>query len=250
MFYTASEPIGECNTMEPHMTLLETSKRIGSADKLVESVRHALDLAIAGVTKLPPEVLAISGMSGRKYRYFINSLVEGLPTSRYLEIGSWAGSTLCSAIFGNDVEAVAIDNWSQFGGPSDQFFKNLSAFKGSSRVSFLERDFRQVDYASLYGIFGAFGIYLFDGPHEYKDQYDGIVCAQRILEPRYVQIVDDWNWPSVRGGTLKAISDLGLHIDFMAEIRTSLDDKHAPEPIWERSDWHNGYCISVLSRPS
>jgi hypothetical protein len=244
------EPINEYGKMEPQVTLLTTAAATGSPAYLVEAVRHALDKAIAGETKLSPEVLGMVGMSGRKYRSFVNNLIGQLSVPRYLEIGSWRGSTLCSAIFGNDVEAVAIDNWSLGGGPFDAFLTNLAAFKGSARVSFLERDFRKVDYASLRGIFGPVGVYLFDGPHEFKDQYDGVVCAQPIVEPRYVQIVDDWNWPDVRGGTMKAISDLGLHIEFMAEIRTSLDDKHALAPISEKSDWHNGYCISVLSRSS
>lgn len=236
--------------MEPQFTLLETSTVAGPAGNLVQAVRLALQQAIAGVSKLSPEVLAISGMSGRKYRCFVNNLVAQLPAPRYLEIGSWAGSTLCSAIFSNDVDAVAIDNWSQFGGPSGQFFRNLAACKGRARVSFLERDFRQVNYANLCSTFGSFGIYLFDGPHEYKDQYDGIVSVQPVLDSCYVQIVDDWNAPTIRRGTMKAINDLGLHIDFMAEIRTSLNDVHAPEPTCQRSDWHNGYFISVLSRPS
>jgi hypothetical protein len=236
--------------MEANVTLLETSPTAGSGSELPRLVRGALEDALTGVTKLVPEVLTIPGMSGRKYRSFINNLVERIPAPRYLEIGSWAGSTLCSAIYGNEVDAVAIDNWSLFDGPSDQFFRNLAEFKGTARVSFLERDFRTVDYTSLGRIFGQFGVYLFDGPHSFEDQYDGVVYAQPAVEPCYVQIVDDWNWPAVRGGTMKAIADLGLHIDFMAEIRTSTDEQHAPEPVMERSDWHNGYFIGVLSRPS
>lgn len=232
---------------EPHYTILEASPLTEASGRLAVIVRHALEQAIGGVTKLPPEILAMPGMSGRKYRCFINNLVECLPNPKYLEIGSWAGSTLCSAIFGNNVDAVAIDNWSQFGGPSSKFFTNLAAFKGAARVSFFERDFRQVAYAELRGTFGPFGVYLFDGPHEYQDQYDGIVCAQSMVEPCYVQIVDDWNLPAVRNGTMKAINDLGLRINFMAEIRTSVNDAHAPEPFSEKSDWHNGYFIGVLS---
>jgi len=236
--------------MDAHVTLLETSSAADRRSELSHIVRRALEQALAGVTKLPPEILAIPGMSGRKYRYFINSLIEQLPAARYLEIGTWAGSTLCSAINGNSVTAMAIDNWSEFGGPSDKFFKNLAAFKGTARVSFLEQDFRQVDYATFPRSFGKFGVYLFDGPHTFQDQYDGITLAQPALEPCYVQIVDDWNWPQVRAATLKAIADLGLHIELMAEIRTSLNDQHAPHPICEGSDWHNGYCISVLTAPS
>jgi hypothetical protein len=236
--------------MEPHVTLLATSPTAATGVELTQAVRRAFDLALAGVSRLPPEVLAIQGMSGRKYRAFINNLVEQLTEPHYLEIGSWAGSTLCSAIFGNDVDAVAIDNWSQFQGPYDMFYRNLALFKGSARVSCLERDFRKVDYAKLSGIFGQFGIYLFDGPHSFEDQYDGIVIAQPAVTPRYVQIVDDWNWAQVRDGTMKAIADLGLHIEFMAEIRTTINNDHAPEPANERSDWHNGYFIGVLSRPA
>jgi hypothetical protein len=232
--------------MEPNVTLLTMPSAAGL--HLTQTGREALEQALAARSKLPPEVLAIPGMSGRKYRAFINNLIERLPAPHYLEIGSWAGSTLCSAIFGNDVDAVAIDNWSEFQGPSDQFFRNLAEFKGSARVSFLERDFRKVDYAKLGGIFGQFGIYLFDGPHSFEDQYDGIAIAQPAVAARYVQIVDDWNWIQVREGTMKAIADLGLHIEFMAEVRTSTDNNHPVDLSHERSDWHNGYFIGVLSR--
>jgi hypothetical protein len=236
--------------MQEHVTILETVPYGGVNPELPNVVRRALEHALTGVSKLTPEMLAVQGMSGRKYRSFVNNLVEYLPSPHYLEVGSWGGSTLCSAVFGNDVDAVAIDNWSEFGGPFRKFFGNLAEFKGTARVSFLERDFRKVDYTSLGQIFGPFGIYLFDGPHGFNDQYEGITRVQPCLEARYVQIVDDWNWASVRGGTLEAIAHLGLHIDFMAEIRTTFDDTHAPEPVMERSDWHNGYFIGVLSRPA
>nr|WP_294523615.1 hypothetical protein [uncultured Rhodopila sp.] len=236
--------------MEPHVTVLDASPTTVRGQELTKLVRGVLQQSLVGATGLAAEVLNLNGMSGSKYRNFINSLVKEIPMPRYLEVGSWAGSTLCSAIYGNDVDAVAIDNWSQFGGPSDQFFQNLARFKGSARVSFLERDFRGVDYGSLSRMYGDFDIYLFDGPHAFVDQYDGIVLAQPALAPVYVQIVDDWNFPFVRNGTLKAIEDSGLHVDFMAEIRTSLDDKHAPQPTGRDSEWHNGYFIGVLSRPS
>jgi hypothetical protein len=232
--------------MDTRIALLEVSA--GATSDMSQLVRQAFDKALAGVSKLPPEVLAIPGMSGGKYRRFINNLIGMIPAPRYLEVGSWAGSTLCSAVYGNDVDALAVDNWSQFGGPSDKFFGHLSQFKGTARVSFLEKDFRKVDYVSMGASFGGFNVYLFDGPHSYEDQYDGLMVAQSALESCYVQIVDDWNWPAVRNGTMTAIADLNLQIEFMAEIRTSLDDQHAPPPTGADSDWHNGYCISVLSR--
>ena len=81
--------------------------------------------ALALNHKLPDWLKFMDGMSGRKYRYLINNLVEGLPDARYLEVGSWAGSTACSAIYGNNVKATCIDDWSHWGGPKQQFLENM-----------------------------------------------------------------------------------------------------------------------------
>src|SRR5271156_5203500 len=106
--------------MPEHITEIK-SRRAG----LIEAVSYSFNLARAGKTAIDPNLLEIEGMSGRKYRIFINNLVKNVRNPRYLEIGTWAGSTLCSAINGNDVTAVAIDNWSEFGGPKDRFQANL-----------------------------------------------------------------------------------------------------------------------------
>ena len=187
---------------------------------------------------------AIEGMSGKKYRYFINTLVRGVRSPRYLEVGSWAGSTLCAAIHDNRIDAVAIDNWSEFGGPKQAFMENVARFKtDNANVLFVEGDFRQVDFRKL----GQRNIYLYDGPHEEQDQYDGLAQAIDCLDDQFVFIVDDWNWERVRNGTFAAIQDHRLRILFSAEIRTTLDSRNPP--VWFRqSDWHNGYFISVLEK--
>ncbi len=190
-------------------------------------------------------IYAVDGMSGLKYRYFINTLVGAVPNARYLEIGSWAGSTLCAAIHGNKVTAVAVDDWSQFGGPKDSFIQNVLALRTpGAEVTFIEADFRKVDYTLM----NTYNIYLFDGPHKEQDQYDGLAMALPCLDPEFVFIVDDWNWSPVRHGTMRAIERCGLEIRYAAEIRTSLDDTH-PVLVGKYSDWHNGYFISVLAKP-
>jgi hypothetical protein len=164
-------------------------------------------------------------------------------------VGSWAGSTLCSAIYNNKVWAVAIDNWSQFGGPRDIFIDNVKAFRTpGAEVIFIESDFRKVDYTQMQR---GFNIYLFDGPHAAQDQYDGLAMALPALDKQFVFIVDDWNWEPVRTGTTTAVANCGLNVIYSAEIRTSLDNTQ-PEPIAENqrfTNWHNGYFISVLEKP-
>jgi len=211
---------------------------------LAAKARTALQRAIAGDGKLPSEILDLQGMSGRKYRLFMNNLIGSLEDARYLEVGVWMGSTLCSAIHGNKAQALAIDNWSQFGGPAAQFFRNLSLFKtAEARVSFLESDYRGIDFRTL----GSFNIYLFDGPHTLEDQRDGIALALPALDRQCILIVDDWNWPQVRQGTMTSLREANITVDYMAEIRTTLDDTHGPV-IGAQSDWHNGYFIAGVTK--
>ena len=191
----------------------------------------------------------IEGMSGARYRRFINALVRRAPDPSYLEIGSWMGSTLCAAIEGNAVRALAIDNWSQFGGPKDAFLANVARFcPPEADIRFIEADFRQVSFPQIAAALPPFAIYLFDGPHAEEDQYEGLVAALPALAPEFVFICDDWNWQPVRAGTRRAIADAGLDLRFAAEIRTTLDGTHGL-PVGKASDWHNGYFIAVLRKP-
>jgi hypothetical protein len=190
------------------------------------------------------------GMSGKKYRYMINNLVGATPDARYLEIGSWKGSTACSAIYGNTCKALCIDNWSDFlwGDSKEnvrgQFEANLKAAGAdTAETDFIDNDFRAVDYSTI----GKFNVYMFDGPHDEQDQYDGVMIAQPALEDQYVLIVDDWNGPGVRAGTARALEELGHTVVCSLEILTRHDNEH-PVISMEASDWHNGYYVAVVNK--
>jgi hypothetical protein len=213
-------------------------------DQLTVLMQIAFDRALARESEVSDVTLRIPGMSGKCYRMFINNLVRIMHKPRYLEVGSWAGSTACAAMDRNITTVLCIDNWSEFGGPKEAFFNHVNAVR-DDRIDFqfIESDFRKVDVSSL----GKFNIYLFDGPHEERDQYDGLALYAGCLDDDFIFIVDDWNWPYVRRGTLKAIRDTGFKADFSIEVRTTQNDEHA-EVHGEAGDWHNGYFISKLSR--
>ena len=213
-----------------------------------QHMHSALFNSLAVRHKLPDWIRYMSGMSGRKYRYFINNLVGYMRDPRYLEIGSWKGSTACAAIWGNRVQALCVDNWSQFleGGSKehirDIFEKNITeAALNPSDVSWRDQDFRTVSYGDV----GKFNVYLFDGPHEHRVHYDGICMAQPALDTTHVLIVDDWNNQDVRNGTLAAIQDLKIHVICEVEIFTRSDNQH-PMIAYEHSDWHNGYWMGLV----
>ena len=203
----------------------------------------AMEYAFAHPSDLPRQVTDIEGMSGRRYRRTINSLVNSTPDARYLEIGSWTGSTAVAAMYGNAVAATCIDDWSYFGG-RDAFNANVSSIL-TPRIDFrmIEKNFRAVAYDAI----GKFNVYLFDGPHEEQDHYDGLAMVWPALDETFTLIVDDWNWSGVRTGTLRALKDAGASISSSVAVRTTLNDAH-PCRGGKDSEWHNGCFFAVVER--
>jgi hypothetical protein len=226
--------------VQTHVTTLDTA----ADGQLARAVKTALNRAVRGEGKLPLELRVAPGLSGQKYRLFINTFVELTKDPRYVEIGVGHGSTFYSAVYGNRVTALGIDNWAEFDGIGNKELQELCRSRApESQVVLVERDFRNVDFSTV----GRYNIYFYDGPHGPEDQFKGVVLIQPALDDQFVMIIDDWNWSWVRSGALQGIQEAGLSIDYFAEIRTSTDDT---QPTWNgaQSDWHNGYFIAVCSK--
>jgi hypothetical protein len=166
---------------------------------LIAHVESSLELAEAERSGVSPAVLSLEGMSGRKTRHFYNALCS-LPGARYLEIGTWRGSTFCSALDGNVLEAaIAVDNWSEFGGPRDAFLENLGRFKGHTDARFVEGDcFDEATVARVAAACPSYNLYLFDGEHTREAQYRALRVYAPLMNSTFIFVVDDWNWQSVR----------------------------------------------------
>jgi len=209
-----------------------------------KKLKDAYDKAVAGQHKLSDFVRWIPGMSGYNYRYLINNLMETVDDARYLEIGSWKGSTACSAMYGNTCKVVCVDNWAEFFRGSHakaDFHTNTEAVVTDAvDFHFIEDDFRKLDHSAL----GKFNVYLFDGPHEEQDQYDGLALMLDVLDDTFTFIVDDWNdVDRVQAGTKRALAEFNLEVVAKIEILYN-------SPVdCENSPWHNGYFIAVVKKP-
>lgn len=197
-------------------------------------------------SNLPNFVLNMHGMSGRKYRHLINNIVSLVENPRYLEIGSWQGSTASSAIYGNTVTCTCIDNWSECGDASKEFNQNIKlCVSDNIKLNVYEEDFYKINYSSI----GKHNIFLFDGPHGEQEQYDGIKLPYESLDDAFILIVDDWNWKATQNGTRRAIEDLNTKILYSMEILTVDGIVNTfPNETFETSFWHNGYYIAVCQK--
>jgi hypothetical protein len=210
----------------------------------IDAVKNSFNKALNCESKLPPWILNIQGMSGKKYRHFINNLSSSILNCRYLEIGSWKGSTLCSALFNNRISSYVVENWSEFGGPKEEFNDNVKKCINEStseiKFTFEEKNYVDVNYSNI----GKYNLYFYDGPHLYEDQFNALSLCLNSLDDEFIFICDDWNWDVVEKATKDVISKLNLKVLYSIDIKCELiDGWHG-----EFSDWHNGYYIAVIKK--
>jgi hypothetical protein len=210
----------------------------------INHINNAFANAEKGISKINQEIINLEGMTGTKTRHFYNNLLN-MNNARYLEIGTWKGSSVCSAMFDNKAHVLCIDNWSEFGGPKDDFLSNFNKFKGNNNACFIEANCFHLDISK----FPKFNIYLYDGNHTAVSHYLALDHYYKCLDDIFIFIVDDWNWEHVREGTKQSINSLKLKVLYEKEIRLTNDNSHTPQPLASQT-WHNGLYVCVLQKPT
>lgn len=229
----------------------------------IEIVEAAIQAGRSCSSKLPRAILEMEGMSGLKYRHMLNKLMElagkGDPVN-YLEIGSRKGSTFCSSVYGNNINALSIDNFSEFvttrlGGnstfstSSEQFKHNITQTaywspRANTNISVLNQDSFTVDPTKL--PFKA-DIYFYDGEHSYASQYKAFTHFDAALKDTFITMVDDYtpiesNDPC--RATQTAFKDLGYKVlkDWYLKEGNSdiLEDA--------KKHWWNGVYVAVCQK--
>jgi predicted O-methyltransferase YrrM len=123
------------------------------------------------------------------------SLAE--PGECYVEIGSYHGASLVSALLANPaIEAVGIDRFSLGGGSRDRLEANLARFGVRERATVLEGDaFALVPAGALAG--RRIGVWYYDAAHDYASQLEGLRVAEPHLVDGSLLLVDDTDWEDV-----------------------------------------------------
>jgi protein O-GlcNAc transferase len=118
------------------------------------------------------------------------------PGESYVEVGSYRGTSLISALRGNDADAVAIDDFSFREGSRDELEANLERFGFAGRPTVLEGDFEEVlRGGALEG--RRVGVYYYDAGHSYEQQLAGLRLIEPYLADEALLVVDDSDWERV-----------------------------------------------------
>lgn len=210
-----------------------------------EFIEECIARAAREESKCAPEILAMEGMSGNMTRHLYNQICAYVkddgdavaePT-KYLEIGAWKGSSTVSALYKNEhVLATVIDNWSEFGGPKDDFHRNISWFK--DQVHVIEDDCFSPGVRDQLASRGPFDIYLYDGYHSEEAHELAITRIWEALADRCLIMIDDYNWEGVRAGTRQGLERAGARIVY---------ERHIENPSGRDGFW-NGCGLFLVEK--
>ncbi|AGE58007.1 hypothetical protein PBCVNW6652_442R [Paramecium bursaria Chlorella virus NW665.2] len=218
------------------------------AKTYTDHVKNAFKNADRMVTKISEDILKLEGMSGFKTRAFYNNISSAWGV-QYLEVGSWKGSSACSAMFGNSMDITTIDNWSQFNGPQEDFQNNVNKFCGENRVTTINKDSFEVSMDELPY---KYNVYLYDGDHSTEAHEKALTHYIDAMDDTFIFMIDDWMFEGVRKGTYDAIEKLNLKIEYYEERRKMLSFEDDNGPGGSRQWWvtdDDGSLRIVQSEP-
>jgi hypothetical protein len=196
------------------------------------------------ISKLTNEILHMEGMSGIKTRHLYNNICN-LDNANYLEIGTYKGSSFVSAIHKNNINGIAVDNWSEFDGPKNEFLFNVGHFCQNQTFNFIEKDCFQLEENDIYEHCDSIDIYMYDGCHKYESQRKAITHFAKFLSKYSIIIIDDWrtdnNEGRIQKGTYDGIQESGLIIHKKIE-KITLQELTGPSEYW------NGFGLFVCEK--
>lgn len=218
---------------------------------IINHVEKSLYFGEKEVSKLTDEIMQIEGLTSKKVKCFLNNLC-GFDGASYLEMGSYKGATFCAAIYGNEINSIAIDDWKDLEllpaafsiwqvpasakpktNPYDIFVKNLSKCNFAGKTQIINGNYLEIQPKDLNK---KSNIIFYDGAHTFQDQYKVMSKIKDFAEDIFVLVVDDWNWE--KRGILHGIVDFKYKELYKKEIFTKGED---PRNFW------NGLGIFILS---
>jgi hypothetical protein len=211
---------------------------------LSDACKAALAAALAMPDAGRTPFLDIEGLSGAGFRTFLNALLRGIPNARYLELGVGIGSTLATALHGNDVYAVGVDNFLESPDARTTLDANLARIdRQRGSLTILQKSFDELDVDE----YGPFDVVFYDGPVAASAVVQAISVASRATRDLAIYIFDDWNFPEIRHGYISLLTNGELREIAAIDVRTTLDNSH-PAIYGAVSGWHNGCRIALLQR--
>jgi hypothetical protein len=189
-----------------------------------EFIDECIARAKNNTSECTEDILKINGYSGNMTRHLYNNICsykhESGRKTRSLEISCWRGSSTVSALYKNDMVSTVIDNWSEFGGPKDEFMSTLHQYfpEQLENIQVINEDSFNLTTTLSYA---PYDIYMYDGDHKEECHEKAIMEYWKYLSDTCIILVDDWDWECVKNGTRKGFEKINANIVYEVEIQGS-----------------------------
>lgn len=154
-------------------------------------------------------------MSRPRVYAVLNAVVSAMePDELYVEVGTYQGGSLISALLGNEARAVGVDSFGEFKETNsyDKTLGNLQKFGVDNRVNLLNMSFQQ--YFAQVAPELQIAVYYYDGAHGYEEQLAGMEAAWNYLRPGSIILVDDYTYPEVSRAVNQFVANHIYNIKF------------------------------------
>ena len=234
----------DCNYCENVITS-HMKKQNMEQHPFVDMILESINASACGVSNFDESTFDISGLSSNRVRHLLNSLCsnEGI---KYLEIGSYLGSTFCAAIEGNELEAYAVDNWATDNlQPAENeteieiasyqdFRENAKRYKGDSKVRIINADCKNLVPEDLNS---KVNLVFYDGDHSYDGQLESLQTIKDLVEDTFILILDDANFAGVVESAEQFVRQNNFSILFEQKLLNAIESDRM---------WWNGLHILLL----
>jgi len=189
-----------------------------------------------------PVNIDIPGLTSTRVQSLINMLAS--QSKKYLEIGSYLGSTGAAAVYKNNINAYFIDHWSENIKPmngqnmpnnsKDEFISNIKKYTNNP-ITIFDGDMLSIDTSQIKDI----DLMFYDGPHDPISTSKAIQYYRQCLADTAIIIFDDANWDGVVEGAQDGIVKSKLNIVYSKLMLNDIESER---------NWWNGIYIVVVTK--
>jgi len=221
-------------------TLTINTKDTGN-DLLSSHIEDCIEKYESGYSKLNEKAKSMDGMIGPQARNLLNLLAD-FDGCRYMQIGTWKGACLYSALYGNNIDyAFACDNFSQYSADPNDINRSILDFDILLNLMQPDDDGETVEFEFYDGncwgmplskIEKPINMYFYDGGHNCGDHFLSLYYFYPVFDDNFIFICDDWSEEKVKTGTYAAIQQCRYKI-ISSDVRENLYIAHLEkDKLW------------------